>query len=175
MSFSEKGLTCIYFCVLNVKIGKKKFVWHSVCRKHSFACLNHSACRNYTPRVEMTLVRVVITLVSFKLTRIRVKITLVCVETASKITLCVCKLCSACKNQSCACWNHTCACCNQICDHTCECHNHNRVCQNYKACGNNTLRVEITLDRVVIILVSDLLLRIHVKATPLWVKTAFCM
>jgi hypothetical protein len=56
---------------------------------------------------------------------------------------------TACRNHSCACWNHS---------H--ECRSHIRAYQNHNACGIYTLRVEITLVRVVITLVM-----VHTNAT----------
>jgi hypothetical protein len=105
---------------------------HSACWNHTRACWNlirafrnNTACRNYTVTRSVTIERVEITLVIVIFTRIRVKFTLVCVESR----LCMWKS-YAWRNQSCACWIHT------------------------SASRNCTLRVLITLKRVVIRLVS---------------------
>jgi hypothetical protein len=67
-----------------------------------------------------------------------------------EITLCVYESHSwvqrshyACINYSCACWNHSLECRNHIC-----------ACQSHNSCGNYTLRVQISVDRVAITLLS---------------------
>jgi hypothetical protein len=59
---------------------------------------------------------------------------------------------SGCRNHSCACWKHS-----------RECHYHICACQNHNACENYTSRVEITLERRVIPLVSVIFTHILVK------------
>jgi hypothetical protein len=73
---------------------------------------------------------------------VRVEFTLLHVE----ITLCVLKLHSACINHTRACRNHT----RLYQNYTFVCGNHNLRVKTPYADGNCTLRVEITLVRVVI-------------------------
>jgi hypothetical protein len=103
---------------------------HSACWNHTRACwnlicafLNHTACRNYTLRVGITLVSVIFT-------RMRFNRTLVCVES----TLCVWKSYYGQKPILCVLNSHSC------------------VLKLHSACRNYTLRVEITPKRVVITL-----------------------
>jgi hypothetical protein len=110
---------------------------------------SHSACINDTLHVEITLVRIDITVVSVVRTFVRVKITL-----HVEILLCVYISHSMCRNRSCVYLNHSRKCRKHIC-----------VCQNHTACGNYTLRVEITFVRVKITIVSIVITFVSVKIT----------
>jgi hypothetical protein len=87
-----------------------------VCQNHIRVCQNHNACRYYTLRVDITLVRVVIklisvnqtlrveiTLVRFEITVVSVVITFVRVKITSRVGIPLCVY----KSQSCVLLSHS--------------------------------------------------------------------
>jgi hypothetical protein len=116
----------------------------------------HYQCHNHIRRVIITLCMyksllcvliVEITVISVVITFARVKISMCMI-----ITLCVYKshLLVSCQNHSFVSWKLN------------RSRNHIRACKSHNACVNYTLCVEITLERVVITLVSVIFTRIRI-------------